>query len=121
MPKRFYGCSLSTRFVHQPASNQTAGSSKCPLKDKGCDDVNFVVFRENTEGLYAGIGGQFKRGTLDEVAIEQEMNTRKGVERIIRQPLICRQTRSHQNVYGDKANAASRSRLVATGLQDGRW
>jgi 3-isopropylmalate dehydrogenase len=56
----------------------------CPLKNKGCEDINFVVFRENTEGLYTGIGGQFKKGTLDEIAIEQEMNTRKGVERIIR-------------------------------------
>lgn len=57
---------------------------RCPLKGKENSDVNFVVFRENTEGLYTGIGGQFKRGTPDEVAIEQEMNTRKGVERIIR-------------------------------------
>ena len=56
----------------------------CPLKDKACEDVNFVVFRENTEGLYTGIGGQFKKNTADEVAIEQEINTRKGVERIIR-------------------------------------
>ena len=61
--------------------------SKCPLKDKGCDDVNFVVFRENTEGLYTGIGGQFKRGTLDEVAIEQEMNTRKGWSALFEPPL----------------------------------
>ena len=57
---------------------------RCPLKDKGPADVDMVVFRENTEGLYTGIGGQFKRGTADEVAIEAEMNTRKGVERIIR-------------------------------------
>ncbi|MBM73779.1 MAG: 3-isopropylmalate dehydrogenase [Proteobacteria bacterium] len=56
----------------------------CPLKDKSVEDVNFVVFRENTEGLYTGVGGQFKKGTEDEVAIEQEINTRKGVERIIR-------------------------------------
>ncbi|MDP2309728.1 MAG: 3-isopropylmalate dehydrogenase [Pseudomonadota bacterium] len=56
----------------------------CPLKDKRPEDVDFVVFRENTEGLYTGIGGQFKRGTPDEIAIEQEINTRKGVERIIR-------------------------------------
>ena len=56
----------------------------CPLKDKGCEDINFVVFRENTEGLYTGIGGQFKKDTADEVAIEQEINTRKGVERIVR-------------------------------------
>ncbi len=57
---------------------------RCPLADRGPDDVDMVVFRENTEGLYTGIGGQFKRGTADEVAIEAELNTRKGVERIIR-------------------------------------
>lgn len=55
-----------------------------PLKDCEPEDLSFVVFRENTEGLYTGIGGQFKRNTPDEVAIETEMNTRKGVERIIR-------------------------------------
>ena len=58
--------------------------TRCPLKGKGTTDVDFVVFRENTEGLYTGVGGQFKRGTSEEVAIEQEINTRKGVERIIR-------------------------------------
>src|SRR5678810_393083 len=51
----------------------------CPLKGKGPGDVDMVVFRENTEGLYTGIGGQFKRDTEDEIAIEQEINTRKGV------------------------------------------
>lgn len=56
----------------------------CPLAGKTCKDIDFVVFRENTEGLYTGVGGQFKRGTPDEVAIEQEINTRKGVERIVR-------------------------------------
>ena len=56
----------------------------CPLKNKEPKDLDIMVFRENTEGLYTGIGGQFKRGTPDEVAIEAEMNTRKGVERIIR-------------------------------------
>src|SRR5262249_567997 len=53
----------------------------CPLKDKRAVDVDFVVFRENTEGLYAGLGGVFKRGTPDEVAIEASLSTRKGVER----------------------------------------
>ncbi len=56
----------------------------CPLKDKGVDDVDMVVFRENTEGAYVGIGGNFKKGTADEVAVQEEMHTRKGVERIIR-------------------------------------
>ena len=56
----------------------------CPLKGKGPRDVDFVVFRENTEGAYVGVGGIFKRGTPDEVAVQEEMHTRKGVERIVR-------------------------------------
>ncbi len=56
----------------------------CPLKDKTEKDVNFVVLRENTEGLYVGMGGLFKEGTPDEIAIQEDVNTRKGVERIIR-------------------------------------
>ncbi len=56
----------------------------CPLKGKTINDVNFVVFRENTEGLYVGTGGFFKKGTKDEVAIQESVNTYKGVERIIR-------------------------------------
>jgi 3-isopropylmalate dehydrogenase len=56
----------------------------CPLKNKKVEDVQFTVFRENTEGLYAGTGGILKKGTPDEVAIQTSINTRKGVERIIR-------------------------------------
>ena len=55
-----------------------------PLRGKGPDDIDFVVIRENTEGLYAGAGGCLKRGTFDEVAIQESINTRKGVERCIR-------------------------------------
>ncbi len=55
-----------------------------PLKDKGPEDIDFVVVRENTEGLYAGAGGTLKRGTPDEVAVQESINTRKGVERCIR-------------------------------------
>ncbi len=55
-----------------------------PLKDKGPDDIDYVVVRENTEGLYAGAGGFLKKGTADEVAIQESINTRKGVERCIR-------------------------------------
>ncbi len=55
-----------------------------PLKDKGPEDIDFVVVRENTEGLYAGAGGVLKKGTLDEVAVQESINTRKGVERCIR-------------------------------------
>src|SRR5208283_158051 len=50
-----------------------------PLKGRTAKDVGFVVFRENTEGIYVGIGGQFKRGTPDEIAINEDLNTRKGV------------------------------------------
>ncbi len=56
----------------------------CPLKNRGKQDVNFVVFRENTEGLYVGVGGRFKPGTDDEIAVQEEINTYKGVHRIIR-------------------------------------
>jgi len=58
--------------------------SLCPLKAKTAKDVDFTVFRENTEGLYVGVGGNFKKGTPDEIAINEDINTRKGVERIIR-------------------------------------
>lgn len=55
-----------------------------PLKDKGPADIDFVVVRENTEGLYVGAGGVLKKGTPDEVAVQESINTRKGVERCIR-------------------------------------
>ena len=56
----------------------------CPLKDKKPEDVDFVVVRENTEGLYVGTGGFLKRGTADEVAVQEMICTRKGIERCIR-------------------------------------
>jgi len=55
-----------------------------PIKNKTADDIDFVVVRENSEGLYAGAGGFLKQGTPDEVAIQESINTRKGVERCIR-------------------------------------
>ena len=55
-----------------------------PLKDKGPKEIDYIVVRENTEGLYAGAGGVLKKGTQDEVAIQESINTRKGVERCIR-------------------------------------
>ncbi len=56
----------------------------CPLKDKKPEDVNFVVVRENSEGLYKGMGEFQNKGTKDEIAIQISYNTRKGVERCIR-------------------------------------
>ena len=55
-----------------------------PIKDKGPEEIDFVVVRENTEGLYLAIGGFLKKGTKDEVAVQEMVNTRKGVERCIR-------------------------------------
>ena len=57
---------------------------ECPLKDKRPEHIDFVVVRENTEGLYTGAGGVLKKGTPDEVAVQESINTRKGVERCIR-------------------------------------
>src|SRR5579864_5923058 len=59
-------------------------ASLCPLKGVEPKDVDFVVIRENTEGVYVDSGGVFKQGTADEVAIQEDVNTRKGVERVIR-------------------------------------
>jgi len=55
-----------------------------PLRNKGPKEIDFVVVRENTEGLYTGSGGIFKKGTKDEIAVQESINTRKGVERCIR-------------------------------------
>ncbi len=55
-----------------------------PLKDKGPEDIDFVVVRENTEGLYAGAGGFLRKGTKNEVAIQESINTYMGVERCLR-------------------------------------
>jgi 3-isopropylmalate dehydrogenase len=55
-----------------------------PLKDKRPEDIDFVVVRENTEGLYAGAGGVLRKGTPGEVAVQESINTRMGVERCIR-------------------------------------
>src|SRR5271165_7555261 len=59
-------------------------ASLCPLKNVTTADIDFTVIRENTEGVYSGMGGNFKFGTADEVATQEDINTRKGVERIVR-------------------------------------
>lgn len=77
-----------------------------PLRDRSEADVNFVVVRENTEGLYAGVGGQFRRGTPDEVALQEDVNTRKGVERILRYAFEYARQRGLKRVcMSDKSNA----------------
>ena len=80
--------------------------SLMPLKGRRAADCDFVVFRENTEGIYVGLGGQFKRGTADEVAISEDLNTRKGVERIIRAAFEFARQSGRRSVHmADKHNA----------------
>ena len=77
----------------------------CPLKGAAVSDVDFVVFRENTEGLYVMMGGNFKKGTPDEIATEVDLNTRKGVERIVRHAFeFARRTGRSKVCMADKAN-----------------
>jgi 3-isopropylmalate dehydrogenase len=77
-----------------------------PLKDREEKDVNFYVFRENTEGLYVGMGGIFKKGTADEIATQEDVNTRKGVERIIRYAFEWARKHGRKRVcMADKSNA----------------
>jgi 3-isopropylmalate dehydrogenase len=76
------------------------------LKAHGARDIDFVVFRENTEGAYVGCGGNFKKGTPDEVAIQEDLSTRKGVERIIRHAFAFARARGRRKVaMADKSNA----------------
>ncbi|MEI6669365.1 MAG: isocitrate/isopropylmalate family dehydrogenase [Acidobacteriota bacterium] len=103
---------LGTRFEldlyvnHRPI--KLLDARLCPLKDRGPADVNFVVFRENTEGLYVGIGGRFKAGTEDEIAIQEDINTYKGVHRIIRHAFEFAKAKSLTRVcMADKSNAVT--------------
>ncbi len=65
-----------------------------PLRDKGPEHIDFVVVRENTEGLYAGVGGFLRKGTTEEVALQTSVNTRHGVERCIRYAFECTRKRA---------------------------
>jgi 3-isopropylmalate dehydrogenase len=77
----------------------------CPLKDKTVKDVDFVIFRENTEGPYVNAGGILKKGTPDEVATQESYYTRKGVERIIRAAFAYAKSHGRTRVtMSDKSN-----------------
>jgi 3-isopropylmalate dehydrogenase len=78
----------------------------CPLKGFAASDIDFVVFRENTEGSYVGAGGHLKKGTPDEVAVQEDVSTRKGVERIIRYAFEYAKGHGRKRVVmSDKSNA----------------
>ena len=80
-------------------------ASLCPLKNIAPEDVDFVVVRENTEGVYMDMGGLFKPGTPDEVATQEDINTRKGVERVIRFAFeLARNQGRKRVVMADKSN-----------------
>ena len=78
---------------------------RSPLRDVTAEDVAMVIFRENTEGSYVGMGGVFKKGTADEVAIEEDVNTRKGVERIVRAAVEHADRTGQRVTLADKSNA----------------
>src|SRR5918997_1169209 len=76
-----------------------------PLRDRSVEDVDFVVFRENTEGAYIGAGGFLKKGTAEEIATQEELNTRRGVERIIVAAFeYARRTGRKKVTMADKSN-----------------
>ena len=78
----------------------------CPLKDRGPDEIDLVIFRENTEGLYVVVGGRFKAGTEDEIAVQEEINTYKGVHRIVKHAFEYARTHGLTRVcMADKSNA----------------
>ncbi len=77
-----------------------------PLKGKDASSCDIVVFRENTEGVYVNVGGNFKKGSPDEVAINEDLNTRKGVERVIRAAFAYARAHGRGRVHmSDKSNA----------------
>jgi 3-isopropylmalate dehydrogenase len=101
---------LGTRFEldlyvnHRPV--RLLHERLCPLKSRGPEDVNFVVFRENTEGVYVNVGGRFKAGTPDEIAVQEEINTYKGVHRIVKHAFDYAASSGLRRVcMADKSNA----------------
>ncbi|MCK6478951.1 MAG: 3-isopropylmalate dehydrogenase [Planctomycetes bacterium] len=79
----------------------------CPLKDRGPEHLDFIVVRENTEDAYAGLGGILKKGSPNEVAVQEMIYTRAGVERVVRYAYdLCRARSKHKRLtLVDKANA----------------
>jgi 3-isopropylmalate dehydrogenase len=77
----------------------------CPLKGLEPKDVDFIIIRENTEGVYVDSGGIFKQGTADELAIQEDVNTRKGVERVIVYAFECA-------AHKKKADGSPRSQVL---------
>jgi 3-isopropylmalate dehydrogenase len=108
---------LGTRFEldlyvnHRPV--KLLDARLCPLKNRGPEHVDFVVFRENTEGMYVGVGGRFKAGTDDEVTIQEELNTYKGVHRIVKHAFDHAKASGRKRVcMADKSNAMTQGHAL---------
>jgi len=85
----------------------------CPLKNRTRRDVNFVVFRENTEGLYVGAGGRMRPDTDEEIAIQEDVNTYRGVHRIVRYAFDFAVAQGIRKVcMADKSNAMTHSHAL---------
>jgi 3-isopropylmalate dehydrogenase len=83
-------------------------ASLCPLKDGAPERINFTVIRENTESVYMDMGGVFKKDTPDEVATQEDISTRKGVERVIRYAFEYARKHGRKKVLmADKSNVMS--------------
>ena len=99
--KMRFGLDLYVNFRPIKLLNETL----TPLKNRTPKDINFVIFRENTEGMYINIGGIFKKDTSEEIAIQEDINTRKGVERIIIAAFEYAQKHGRKSVtMADKSN-----------------
>ena len=108
---------LGTRFEldlyvnHRPV--RLLDERLCPLKNRGPEDVDFVVFRENTEGVYVNVGGRFKAGTDDEIALQEEINTFKGVHRIVKHAFEYAESHGLKKVLmADKSNAMTQGHAL---------
>ncbi len=84
--------------------------SLCPLKRVEPGDIDFVVLRENTEGVYVDAGGVFKQGTPDEVAVQEDISTRKGVERVIRYAFEYCERHKSRMALRERASSCATSR-----------
>ena len=108
---------LETRFSLDQYINlrpvQLYPGVETPLKDKTPEDIDFVVVRENTEDLYAGIGGFLKKGTADEVATQSAIYTRKGCERCFRWAFDF--TRKRNNPKGKRLTLVAKTNVLTYG------
>ena len=97
------------------------GDALVPLKGRSAGDVDLVVVRENSEGAYAGFGGQLRRGTSEELAIDEDVSTRRGVERLIRRRIRARASAAPNSraPCGQVERPAQRARALAPHVSGG--